>query len=165
MNNYDAFHITRRIRRGGDVVIYTNKNLSGALAESKFVIENIFECVTVELTVKNHTNVVVSCIYTTPGSPIDTFSEHLELKLSDIKYIKTIFMCLLKHDNHNNTEQFLDTTYSSGLYPLIDKPTRITDNSTTLIDNIFTNELRFKLTSMVSGIMSNDITDQLYFTL
>ena len=49
--------------------------------------------------------------------------------------------------------------YSLGLYPLIDKSTRITDNSTTLIlDNIVTNELRFNLTS---GIMFNDISDHL----
>jgi len=52
INNYDAFHITRRTRRWGDVVIYTNKNLPGALTESKsFAVETIFECVTVELTI------------------------------------------------------------------------------------------------------------------
>ena len=106
--------------------------------------------------------VVVSCIYRIPGSPIDTFCETLELNLSDVKSIKTIFVYgdfnidLLKHEIHNNTKQFLDTMYSLGLYPLIDKPTRITDNSTTLIDNIFTNELCFNLTS---GI--NDISDHL----
>ena len=65
---------------------------------------------------------------------------------------------LLKHETHNNTKEFRDTMHSLSLYPLIDKPTRITDNSTTLIDNIFTNELRFNLTS---GIMFNDISDHL----
>ena len=118
----------------------------------------------VELTIKNHTNVVVNCIYRTPGSPIDTFCENLELNLNDVKSIKTIFMCgdfninLLKHETHNTTKQFLDKMHSLGLYPLIDKPTRVTDSSTALIDNIFTNELRFNLTS---GIMFNDITDHL----
>ena len=122
--------------------------------------------VTVELTIKNHTNVVVSCIYRTPGSPIDTFCENLEFNLSDVKSIKTKFVCgdfnidLLKHETHNTTKEFLDTMYSLDLHPLIDKPTRITDNSTTLIDNniIFTNELRFNL---ISGIMFNDTTDHL----
>ena len=65
---------------------------------------------------------------------------------------------MLKHETNANTKQFLDIMYSLGLYPLIDKPTRITDSSTTLIDNIFTNELRFNLTS---GIMFNDIIDHL----
>ena len=130
-----------------------------------FVVETILECVTVELTIKNHTNVVFSCNCRKPGSPIDTFCETLELNLCDVESIKTIFVCgdfnidLLKHETHNNTKHFLDTMYSLGLYPLIDKPTRITDNSTTLIDNIFTNELRFNL---ISGIMYNDISDIMY---
>ena len=65
---------------------------------------------------------------------------------------------LLKHETHNNTNQFLDTMQRLGLYPIIDKPTRITDSSTTLIDNIFTNELSVNITS---GIMFNDISDHL----
>ena len=64
------------------------------------------------------------------------------------------FIDLLKHETHNNTKQFLDIMYSLGLFPLIDKPTRITDSSTTLIDNIFTHELRFNL---ICGIMFKDI--------
>ena len=48
--------------------------------------------------------------------------------------------------------------YSLGFYPLIDKPIRITNISATLIDNIFTNELRYHLTF---GILINDISDHL----
>ena len=48
--------------------------------------------------------------------------------------------------------------YSLGLYPLIDKPTRITDISATLIENIFTNEMRHNITC---GILFNDISDHL----
>ena len=48
--------------------------------------------------------------------------------------------------------------YSLCLYPLIDKPTRVTESSATLIDNIFTNELRHNLTC---GILFNDISDHL----
>ena len=43
-------------------------------AESKsFVVDNILECVTIEFTMKNHTNVVVSCFYRPLRSRIDTF--------------------------------------------------------------------------------------------
>ena len=58
---------------------------------------------------------------------------------------------LLKHDTDNNTKQFLDTKHSLCHYTLIDKPTRITDSSITLKDNIFTNELRFNLTTHIYG--------------
>ena len=48
--------------------------------------------------------------------------------------------------------------FSLGLYPLIDKPTRITDHSATLIDNIFTNELDSNINS---GLLISDISDHL----
>ena len=48
--------------------------------------------------------------------------------------------------------------FSLGLYPLIDKPTRITAYSATLIDNIFTNELD---STISSGLIINDISDHL----
>ena len=55
INNYDAFYITRGTRRGCGVATYTNKKLSGARAESKsVVVENILECVTVELIKEPH---------------------------------------------------------------------------------------------------------------
>ena len=46
---------------------------------------------------------------------------------------------LLNSDTHNPTRSFLDTMYSNMLYPLITRPTRLTANSATLIENIFTN--------------------------
>ena len=127
-------------------------------------VENSFECVTVELAIKNHTNVIINCIYRTPGSNLDIFCEKIEHILSDVKVLKTIFLCgdlnidLLKHEHHSNTKHCLDLMYSQGLYPLIDKPTRITDISATLIDNIFTNEMRNNITC---GILFNDISDHL----
>ena len=48
--------------------------------------------------------------------------------------------------------------YSIGLYPLIDKLSRITQYSATLIDNIFTNELTNQI---ISGLLINDISDHL----
>ena len=47
---------------------------------------------------------------------------------------------------------------SNSLYPLISKPTRITNSSATLIDNIFTNNLEY---NMVSGIFYVDLSDHL----
>ena len=52
INNYEAFLIKKGTRRGGGVVIYTNKYLSSTLAESEYVVvDNILECVTIELTI------------------------------------------------------------------------------------------------------------------
>ena len=48
--------------------------------------------------------------------------------------------------------------YGFGLFPLINKPSRITEFSQTLIDNIFTNNIE---TVNNSGLLINDITDHL----
>ena len=82
---------------------------------------------------------------------------------------KILYVCgdfninLLKEDMHVQTRQFLDTMFSMGLFPLITKPSRIMSHSATLIDNIFTNELKHESTS---GLILNDISDHLpVFTL
>ena len=46
---------------------------------------------------------------------------------------------LMKHQSHDKTGEFLDIMFSRSFFPLISRPTRITSNSTTLIDNIFIN--------------------------
>ena len=44
------------------------------------------------------------------------------------------------------------------MHPLINRPSRITTHSCTLIDNIFTNQINY---SIRSGLLINDITDHL----
>ena len=81
---------------------------------------------------------------------------------SDSIYNSSLFVCgdfnidLLKKCEHVGTTTFIDAKYSIGLYPLIDKPSGITQYSATLIDNIFTNELTNQI---ISGLLINDISD------
>ena len=65
---------------------------------------------------------------------------------------------LLQCENHAATCNFIDHIYSYGLHPLITRPTRITKQSATLIDNIFTTELE---RYTVSGLIINDLSDHL----
>ena len=108
-------------------------------------------------------NVIVSCMYRTPGANVGAFCESLDNILSDIKSKMTMYICgdfnidTLKHNTHNYTRTFLDYMYSFGLYPLITKPSRITDITATPID-IFTNELQFPVNS---GLLITDISDHL----
>ena len=69
-------------------------------------------------------------------------------------------------DDHclETTGEFLEITdVFKNVYPLITRPTRLTSNRTTLIDNTFTNNLN---NFSVSGLMFCDISDHLtIFTL
>ena len=92
------------------------------------------------------------------------FSEHVEQLFLDLSLHKSIFLCgnfnidILKHNSNRGIKYFLDTMYAIGLYPLINRPTRISNQSFSLIDNIFTNVTNYNITS---GILINAITDHL----
>ena len=65
---------------------------------------------------------------------------------------------LLKSNDHKKTAEFIDTMFSFGFYPLIIKPSRITKDSATLIDNIFVNITDGKINS---GLLVTDVSDHL----
>jgi hypothetical protein len=62
---------------------------------------------------------------------------------------------LLKDESHRPTHDYLNLVYSCSLMPTIYKPTRITEHSATIIDNIFTNNQK----TLNSNIIITDITD------
>ena len=95
----------------------------------------IFGIITVELSMRKMKTVIVSCMHRTRGANAGSR--------------KTMYICwdfntgnLPKHNTHNYTRTFWDYMYSFGHYPIITKPSRITDVTATLTDNIFTNELQ-----------------------
>ena len=47
---------------------------------------------------------------------------------------------LLNYNNHNSTNEFLDSLTSNSFVPYILQPARITSHSKTLIDSIFSRE-------------------------
>ena len=65
---------------------------------------------------------------------------------------------LLWHEQRAITGEFIKLMFSHLLYPMITKPTRITSNTTSLIDNIFTNNVTCL---SVNGLIVNDLSDHL----
>ena len=64
----------------------------------------------------------------------------------------------MNFDKDSLTEDFINTLSSFFLEPHILKPTRITNHSSTLIDNIFFNSIEYQT---VSGNLLYDLTDHL----
>ena len=75
---------------------------------------------------------------------------------------KTIFVMgdfdinLLSYDGHTDTNDFINSMVSHYLLPYILHPTRVTDHSSTVINNIFSNVTDF---DTVSGNIINQIAD------
>ena len=101
---------------------------------------------------------------------MDTFSNELSTLLITIKNLKhSTYVCgdynieLLKVKINKNYCDYFDEIISYGFFPKTTLPTRISDNSSTLIDNIFTNNIE---EVDISGILLNHISDpQMLFTI
>ena len=110
-------------------------------------------------------SVIVGIVYRPPNqNPRDFISDldHLLSKVSKenkLCYILCDFNLNLMNPNcHQPKSEFLDLMCSNRLLPLITRPTRISSNTATLLDNIFTNTLN---RVMFNGLLFTDISDHL----
>ena len=69
--------------------------------------------------------------------------------------VKMLFSHFLKSDL--NPTRYLNIIFSHSFIPLINKPTRVSKNNATVIDNLLTNT--FIDNNYMSGIVKTDITD------
>ena len=152
-------------KNGGGVALYISNRLKfKVVSEATTSIDDTLECISVEIIFNNSKNIIVSCLYRQPGSSIDVCIETIHTLFNILSKRKNVYFCgdfninLLNHETHKGTRDFVETLYSMGMYPMIDRPSRIALGSATLIDNIFTNELQ---QDHISGLLIEDISDHL----
>ena len=126
------------------------------------------ESVFIELLTKGNKHIVVGSMYRPPNNTEDTFLESIlsiRQKLSKEHEKKELIIgmdhnyYLLKSSEHKRTQYFLNTQLDKELFPTITRPTRITQQSATLIDNIFVSMNLHK--KYESAILINDMSDHL----
>ena len=67
---------------------------------------------------------------------------------------------LLNYNDHQPTNEFLDSLASNSFLPYILQPTRLTSHSKTLIDNKFPNVISYEVISgNITATISNHIPD------
>lgn len=163
---HDAVHCVRENRSGGGVSLFiheayvfkTRTDLS--LKSDKFEVESVF----IELSdISSGKNIIIGVIYHPPDSVIKDFNECLSNSLDLINKEEKIcyilgdfYINLFKYKLDTLSGHFLNILYSSYFFPLIDKSTRVHENSTTLIDNILNNSLTNR---MKSGVLFSDLSD------
>ena len=125
-------------------------------------VENVLECISVEQHIANSKPIIVSCLYRHSDSKIIQTIDIIKFFYKNAKY--HLYLCgdfnvnLLNYHHHNGTTDFVDSLVSLNLFPCITKPTRITRHSSTIMDNISTNNIFHR---NKSGLLMNDITDHL----
>ena len=112
-------------------------------------------------------NFILSGVYRHPNGNVEHFTNDLEKSFSKLKITQTCLMVgyihidLVKYENYMTLDYF--TTLSSyNFMPYISKPTRITDSSATLIDNIFVKlGGNHRASSITAGNLLTNISDHL----
>lgn len=160
INNYRLVEKHRHKRRGGGVCLYIKKNYNYKCRDDLSVFNDSIESLFIEITPQNGSkHYVIGIIYRPPTGSYDDFYFHVQNiygKLTESRsnsYIMGDFNINLL-DDHLSTD-FLNLAFSNNFYPAITNPTRVASTSSTLIDNIFTNDD----SAINSGIFVTDITD------
>ena len=162
---YQLICKNRENRKGGGVGVLVSKHLKVRertdLTDATISTENCF----VEVMSKNG-NIIVGSLYRPPNTDELVFLEFIKRILAASKSEKKELILgmdhnlnLLQSHRHHNTEKFLDLVLKYTCLPTISKPSRITKNSATLIDNIFIS--RGLQNDYDSGLIVNDASDHL----
>ena len=165
IEGYNYEHTPTETNCGGTLLYISKRNnykpRNDLLLYQPFYIESIF----VEIIFPFKSNLIVGCIYKHPCMSINEFNDLLSPVLHQIsKEDKSIILLgdfnidLIKCSTDGNTSEFFNLVTSRDLLPYITLPTRITDRSQTLIDNIFSN---CTSTQIISGNLTSAISDHL----
>jgi hypothetical protein len=168
LDNYDFVNVNRANRIGGGVGIYISNEIKYKIRSDLIINdENIIESVFIEIITHKKKNIIIGVIYRPPNSKYDLFENEINKILSKIdKENKICYLMghfnidLLKSESCDYANRFFEQLLTSSYIPLILKPTRITQHTATLIDNIFTNDIEVTNSSS-NGIIYSDISDHL----
>ena len=169
MDNYNMIDNHRDDKMGGGVAIFLKNDIAYKQRTDLIVFNDCCESTFVEVNKSVFgfkKNVIFGVLYRPPNTDIQFFTDVLKDICEKIRYEnKPCFLMgdyninLLNVESHSPTAEFNDTMFSYGFIPLITRPTRVTQSSATLIDNIFTNQLLDLHNESMQGILITDISD------
>jgi len=161
--NYNSFHSLRpNNRRGGGISVFVHNKFSVQKQLNVSVSQPDIETLFLNVSYNSKCFNVIT-VYRPPNSISSHFIDNLQdlLFQSNNNSSNELIICgdfnvnLLNIENNQDAQYLITTLQSTSYIPVISKPTRITDNSATLIDNIFLNcPINF-----VSGVLTCDISD------
>ena len=127
----------------GGIAIYIKSNIKYSVKENLNFRENYLEslCISFDIDGKSY---VVCVVYRRPGSNIEQFMEAYASILSEINLASSLIigdtnLDLLRTSNSRIVENFVNCNYENAFFPIINRPTRITSHSATVIDHAFCN--------------------------
>ena len=142
VTGYEGIFNSRNTRSGGLALFIKSGIRSELLKEYSFSFDFIETlCVKLDL---NGSQLFLCLVYRRPGTNFDNFLAHYMKILDGMRHKNCLFMGdfnldLLKYNSSNFIETFVNTNFQNHFFPLINKPTRVTSHSTTVIDQFWCN--------------------------
>ena len=162
---YNSIHQERKHKRGGGICVFVNKDLIFKQRNDFSISEEENESLSVEIINKDKKNIIINTFYRPPNSKIKSLKNHITSTLNALyKQNKKIFFVgdfninSFDYSTNSKVKSFIDHMFSKkGMLSVINKPTRISKNSMTCIDHIYTNS--FINQELLTGIIKTDISD------
>ena len=162
--NYTLEGSCRLNKRGGGVVLYIKQDLEYKIRNDLCINDSETESFFIEVINSHKSNVIIGIVYKPPCVSGNNFTDHIDEIFSRLNaenkncYIMGDYnINLLQCDTDITVQHFMNILDSQSFYPTINKPTRITTDSATLIDNILTNDYL----NHTAGVLVADISDHL----
>ena len=143
LNNFSLEFSPTESTAGGTLLYIANHLSYKPHSDLNLYKANQLESTFIEIINAKKSNIIVGCFYKHPIMDVADFNKNyfkplLENKLS--KENKQVFLLcyfninLLNYNDHQPTNEFLDSLASNSFIPYILQPTRLTSHSKTLID-------------------------------
>ena len=150
-------------RNSGGLSMYINKKFNNCfIREDLSLMSESVELLFVEIP-SNYRNIIVGVVYRRPGKNFQDFFNHMNNIIEVIKtenkicYISGDFnLNLLNMNQSNEISDFVNLLTSTNFLCTITRPTRVTSNSATLIDHLWSNNYE---NLIANGSIYSHITD------
>jgi len=166
-SDYNHVKKYRKDKTGGGVSLFIERNLIYKELPDLSNICTSIESLFVELLPVNFEDkkpVVIGVVYRPPNTDMKEFIDEMNVLLeSNVMKSKRCYLMgdfninLLNCSSHGLTSDFVDTMFAHTYFPLVNRPTRVCRTTSTLIDNIFTNNICMNYSKC--GILTTDISD------
>ena len=161
LDNYEFVGNNRKLGRGGGVGIFIRKDIHFKRRTDLDINGSFLESIFIEIE-RFSSSILICVMYRPPSQPVDNFLMSLVNVFDVVNVEKKLFhlmgdfnIYLLNVGKIQSVNDFLNILMLHSMIPLIHEPTRVTDRSSSLLDNIFTNDSCY----IYSGILFTDISD------
>ena len=164
LSSYNFFYQYRQYRRGGGVCLFVKESFCCKTRQDLSINCDAIELLCLEIANEKSKNIILNLTYRPPNRDVKEFEKHLNKILSTNEILKKevimagdFNMNLLDFEQNKKVKNFLNIMFGHSMFPVINKPPRVTKNTATAIDHIFISSVT--TTKFKTGIIKSDISD------